>query len=58
MVEKCVGCEKVDPSVKRRRQNTNYVEDESNFATLCADCQKEADAYWSDMWADYYAGCM
>lgn len=42
----------------RRRQNTAYDDDESNFNTLCEDCQEEADKYWDERWADYYSGCL
>ena len=55
---KCQGCEKEGPDVQRRRQNTAYENDESNYATLCDDCQKYADEYWHERWAEYYAGCM
>ena len=55
---KCQRCEKEGNDVKRRRQNTQYVDDESNFATLCDDCQSDADEYWSERWAEYYAGCL
>jgi coenzyme F420-reducing hydrogenase beta subunit len=39
----------------RRRQNTMYEDEESNFATLCVECQDEADEHWQDMWNDYYS---
>ena len=39
---------------KKRRQNTAYVNDESNFATLCNECQKESHKYWQDQWNEYY----
>ncbi len=55
---KCQCCEAETSDVKRRRQNTNYVEEDSNYAVLCDPCQKEADAYWADMWASYYSGCL
>lgn len=55
---KCERCEKVGPDVSRRRQNTAYVNDESNFAVLCDDCQKDADEYWSERWAEYRAGLL
>jgi hypothetical protein len=38
----------------RRRQRTLYEDEESNWATLCPACQKEADAYWDERWAEYY----
>ena len=49
-------CESMD--AKRRRQNTRYEDDAQNWVTLCDDCMEANDAYWDDMWADYYSGCM
>lgn len=49
-------CERTDAI--RQRQNTAYVDDESNWVTLCPECMKSNDAYWKDMWAEYYAGCI
>ena len=54
----CQRCEKTGNDVMRRPQNTAYVDEESNWAVLCAECQEEADEYWNDMWAEYYSGCM
>ena len=55
---KCQECDKTSDDVQRRRQNTMYVNEENNYATLCADCQKDADEYWTERWAEYYAGCL
>lgn len=54
----CDMCGKTGPDVKRKRQNTAYVDDEANFNSLCPPCQEEADAYWAEMWAEYYRGCL
>ena len=51
-----VRCESMKAT--RRRQNTKYVEEESNWNTLCEDCQIKVDEYWADMWADYYSGIL
>lgn len=56
--EVCQGCDKTGPEVMRRRQNTQYADESCNFAVLCHDCQKDADEYWNERWAEYYAGCM
>lgn len=40
---------------ERYRQNTQYVEEELNFVTLCPKCRKENDEYWASMWDDYYS---
>ena len=52
----CQGCEKEGPDVQRRRQNTAYEDDESNYATLCADCQEVEDEYWHWLWAQFCEG--
>ncbi len=39
----------------RRRQNTAYVDDERNWATLCDECAMANAAYWKGMWDDYYS---
>ncbi len=49
---KCEHCGAMTAS--RNRQRTAYENDESNFATLCPTCQREADEYWSEMWNEYY----
>lgn len=40
------------------RQRTRYTRDEDNIVTLCPSCQEENDAYWDDMWSDYYSGLL
>ena len=47
-----------DPGAKKRRQMTNYNNDKQNYATLCEECQNENDKYWTEMWREYYNGCM
>jgi phage FluMu protein Com len=53
---RCDCCNKL--GAIKRRQNTNYVEDKSNFAILCPVCQEENDKYWKGMWEEYYSGCL
>lgn len=38
----------------RQRQLTAYADDERNWATLCPECQEEANEYWKERWDDYY----
>ncbi len=54
----CQCCGKTGDDVKRRRQNTQYVQEESNWAVLCGEHQAEADECWAERWAEYYAGCL
>ena len=41
--------------IKRRRQNTQYEDYESNYVTTCADCFEDIEAYWDEMWEWYYS---
>ena len=52
---RCNKCERDKPDVRNRRQASAYPNDESNFAPLCDECQKEADEYWKEMWNEYYS---
>lgn len=56
MTETCDRCDKTGEDVERRHQNTMYVNEESNYATLCTECQEDADEYWEERWAEYNAG--
>ncbi len=38
------------------RQSTQYEHQLSNYVCLCAPCTKENDAYWEEMWKEYYSG--
>ena len=38
----------------RYRMNTNYLNEELNWNTLCPDCQKLCDDHWKEMWKEYY----
>lgn len=52
----CQSCGK--EGAERRRQRTAYVDDALNWATLCPECQDEAEEYWREQWNDYYNNCM
>jgi hypothetical protein len=52
----CPKCEQEDESVTRRRMNTQYVDEESNYITVCGDCYAEIEEYWAEMWEQYYEG--
>lgn len=39
-----------------QRQNTQYVDDQYNWVTLCPQCMEANDEYWADMWKVYYGG--
>lgn len=42
----------------REHMNTRYENEESNYATLCAECWKECDEHWQQMWQEYHSNCM
>jgi len=44
--------------VRRRRQNTAYVEAEQNYITCCAECFERVEEEWRERWDEYYANCM
>ena len=39
---------------KKRRLNTNFVNDESNWMVSCEDCFQLEREYYAERWADYY----
>lgn len=63
-MSKCNGCKDQSSSTPcdnpgiRRRQNTAYVDEESNYNVFCESCQVEADAYWDEMWQEYWNGIL
>ena len=42
--------------IKKRRLNTSYADEESNWMEACLDCFQGAVAQYADMWSDYYSG--
>jgi len=43
---------------KRRRMNTQYLNEESNWCVACDDCFEAIEAEWAERWDEYYRGCM
>ena len=54
--ERCDRCGR--SGATRTRQNTAYDDEKANWETLCPECQEEGDAYWKEMWRDYYASVL
>lgn len=54
----CPMCGEECDSVKRRRQNTRYANDEQNYVTTCKTCFEEIQEHWADMWSDYYSNIL
>lgn len=38
---------------KRRRMNTAYHDEESNYCCECENCFEETQAYWQERWDEY-----
>ena len=45
-------------SVKTELRNTQYNDPASNWLTACKECQEEDDAYFSDLWSQYYSSIL
>ena len=41
--------------VKKRSQNTQYQDPESNWVTSCEACFKEIEDRWAEQWNDYWS---
>lgn len=41
--------------VKTKRRHTQYCEESSNWLTACKECHEEDDAYFDDLWNQYYS---
>lgn len=54
---KCERCGKSN-NVVTYYQRTFYEKKEDNIVTLCERCREENDAYWDEMWNEYYSGCL
>ena len=54
----CPYCGNFMEHVEYRRMNTQYVNAASNYITSCIPCFEESEAYWSDMWSEYYSGLL
>ena len=52
----CINC--FAEGATKKRQMTQYHDDEDNYAILCDACQSEANEYWQELWDEYYRGCM
>lgn len=56
--EKCECCNKYSLTIGKRRLNTQYVDEESNFLKSCIKCYADAEEYYAERWAEYYSDCM
>ena len=44
------------PNVNLKRKNTQYAEDDRNWAYACDDCINIDNKYWQEQWDEYYSG--
>jgi hypothetical protein len=58
----CQYCNHYFKYPKRRRMNTAYVDEESNYIISCLDCFDKIEDYWTERWEelnrDLYLGLM
>lgn len=53
----CPYCNKwFTKGLKRRRQSTAYVDEESNYITCCKMCFDDIELYWKERWEEYWSG--
>lgn len=55
---RCPQCKQPHKTIGRRRMNTAYRNDNSNFIICCRQCFDEVEEYWAERWADYYSGIL
>lgn len=41
-------------TTKRRRQSTNYTNEEDNYIVCCDKCFDEVEMYWEERWKELY----
>ena len=49
----CCGRKRVGP-IRTWRRNTQYIDREQNYMTVCVHCITEDDIQYAYQWADYY----
>jgi hypothetical protein len=52
----CPMCQTYFTYPKKRRMNTAYIEEKSNYCCVCKDCYQEVEAYWDERWSEYNSG--
>lgn len=46
----CYGCGRWFKYPKRRRMNTMFEKEESNYEYTCLECHEEHEEYWQERW--------
>ena len=52
----CGMCNRWFVYPKRRRMNTMYENEESNYCNVCEVCFEEIEDYWKELWDEYNSG--
>lgn len=51
----CPCCGENKTSIKMRRQNTMYCDEDSNYVECCIECFNEIQEHWKEEWQEYYS---
>ena len=51
----CEMCHQWFVYPKRRRMNTSYKDEESNYVCVCKTCFGEIEQYWEERWQEYWS---
>lgn len=54
-IKVCPQCKKQCHTVKRRKRNTAFNDDENNYIEVCFECWQEDCQYWDERWNDYWS---
>jgi hypothetical protein len=54
MICNSCGEEVPDNEIQRRRLNTMYHDEESNWLTSCLTCYDDAISYYAELWEQFY----
>lgn len=52
----CGMCHRWFVYPKKRRMNTMYENEESNYCKVCEDCFDYIEKIWEERWDEYYSG--
>ena len=58
ILQACPLCKKKSYEVKKRRQMTQYCDDEKNYLVSCDECFEEDCEYWQERYDDLNADIM
>ena len=50
----CQLCDRESDNIAKRRLNTRYVDDRSNWMESCHECYQDRVDHYRDLWNEYY----